>query len=248
MLQTRHKSAQPAGLPHLSPGQRLVLAATLGALVGAAFALLPRPAAAAEPPQPEFAFPVTGEWYYGEGYGAARQDPYPHAHDGIDVYAPDGTPIVAVEGGQITLVRSSGAGGNALFLSGDSGMGYYYAHLRNFAPGAGRGQQVEKGSVIAFMGRSGNVTGRPHLHLQLHPATGNGPGEMGSPSVDPRSFLDAITDPEEIPTAAVAPAAVVTPPPAVPAETKPDAATGVLVKVRSFLEAFRFGMVTAPRP
>lgn len=246
MLQTRHQSAQTAGFPHLSPRQRLVLAATLGALVGAAFVLLPRPAAA-EPPEPEFVFPVTGEWYYGEGYGAARQDPYPHTHDGIDIYAPDGTPIVAVEAGQITLVRSSGAGGNALFLSGDSGMGYYYAHLRNFAPGSGQGQRVDKGSVIAFMGRSGNVTGRPHLHLQLHPATAGGPGEMGSPSVDPRSFLDAIPDPDEIPTAVVAAATVETPPPA-QAETKPDAATGVLVKVRSFLEAFGFGMVTAPRP
>lgn len=73
-----------------------------------------------------------------------------------------------------------------MWVRGDSGMAYYYAHLQSWARGLAVGQRVEKGHVIGFVGDSGNAEGgAPHLHFELHPA-----GGPGTPARDPKPFLD----------------------------------------------------------
>ena len=65
-------------------------------------------------------------------------------------------------------------------------MAYYYAHLQSWAAGLQVGQRVEMGTIIGYVGDSGNARGgSPHLHFELHP--GGGPG---TPARDPKPFLD----------------------------------------------------------
>ena len=62
-----------------------------------------------------------------------------------------------------------------LWVAGDSGNGYYYAHLSAFAPGIHDGQRVRAGELVGFVGDTGNARGTsPHLHFEIHPG-GIGP-------------------------------------------------------------------------
>jgi murein DD-endopeptidase MepM/ murein hydrolase activator NlpD len=116
--------------------------------------------------------PVQGPVRLGQGWGAPR-DGGRRRHQGIDLLAPAGTPLVAVADGRIT--RSSnqdrGLGGISLRLTDRQGTGYSYAHnQRNLVH---LGQRVRRGQVIAQLGSSGNARGGPpHLHFQLHPGGG----------------------------------------------------------------------------
>ena len=96
------------------------------------------------------------------------------SHKGIDIFAPYGTPLVAVESGVITKVGTVNLGGLRIWLAGDSGTYWYYAHLSGIEPSLQVGQRVEVGDVIGFVGDSGNAQGTPpHLHLQMHPGNGD---------------------------------------------------------------------------
>jgi murein DD-endopeptidase MepM/ murein hydrolase activator NlpD len=89
-------------------------------------------------------------------------------HEGNDLFAPRGTPVVAVVGG--TVVQTVGKiGGNQVKLAGDDGVSYYYTHLDSFG-GAGR---VNAGDLVGYVGNSGNAVGGPtHVHFEAHPAGG----------------------------------------------------------------------------
>lgn len=131
-------------------------------------------------------FPVAGKANFSHDWGFPRYTPTPHLHEGTDVFAAFGTPIVTSETGRVIRMGTVGAGGISVWLRGDTGMAYYYAHLQNWAPGLAVGQRVERGSVIGFVGDSGNAEGgSPHLHFEMHP--GGGPG---TPARDPKPFLD----------------------------------------------------------
>ncbi len=96
-----------------------------------------------------------------------------HWHEGIDIFAPMGAPLVATEFGVITRVGTGKLGGLKVWLHGDSGTDWYYAHLSGFAPGLHEGMVVEPGDVIGYVGTSGNAVGTPpHLHMQVHPGGG----------------------------------------------------------------------------
>jgi murein DD-endopeptidase MepM/ murein hydrolase activator NlpD len=116
--------------------------------------------------------PVRGPVRLGQGWGAPR-DGGRRRHQGIDLLAPAGTPLVAVADGRITRINNHdrGLGGISLRLTDHRGTGYYYAHnLRNLVH---LGQHVRRGQVIGQVGSSGNARGGPpHLHFQLHPGGG----------------------------------------------------------------------------
>jgi hypothetical protein len=77
-------------------------------------------------------------------------------------------------------------GGNSVYFMGDDGYGLYGAHLQSFAPGLRTGAHVDAGTVLGFVGNTGDASGgTPHLHFQLYP-----PGHAWGSPVDPKSWLD----------------------------------------------------------
>ena len=92
-----------------------------------------------------------------------------HVHEAIDILAPRGTPVVAVEDGRIEKLFSSKRGGLTIYQFDPRGtFCYYYAHLDRYAPGLKEGQTVRRGQVIGYVGTSGNAAPQtPHLHFTI---------------------------------------------------------------------------------
>ena len=90
-------------------------------------------------------------------------------HDAIDIMAPRGTPVLAVEDGRIAKLFLSKAGGITLYqFDPDSRFAYYYAHLDRYVDGLIEGATVSKGQVIGYVGSTGNASlEAPHLHFAL---------------------------------------------------------------------------------
>lgn len=87
------------------------------------------------------------------------------AHTGLDISAPQGTPIKAAASGTVVSSgRDSHGYGNMIIISHGNGVQTYYAHCS--ALYAKAGQQVSQGEVIGAVGSTGNSTG-PHLHLEV---------------------------------------------------------------------------------
>jgi murein DD-endopeptidase MepM/ murein hydrolase activator NlpD len=81
-----------------------------------------------------------------------------------------GTPLVAIESGVITRTSNSSLGGISIYLTGESGARYYYAHLDRLQSGVKGGLSVTVGQQIGFVGSSGNASDwLPHLHFQYAP-------------------------------------------------------------------------------
>jgi murein DD-endopeptidase MepM/ murein hydrolase activator NlpD len=96
-------------------------------------------------------------------------------HEGIDLFAAYGSPVVAVADGTLFRVGYNGLGGWRLWLRDNAGTTFYYAHLSSFAPTATEGASVTGGTVIGFVGDSGDARGTsPHVHFEIHPG-GGGP-------------------------------------------------------------------------
>jgi murein DD-endopeptidase MepM/ murein hydrolase activator NlpD len=116
--------------------------------------------------------PVKGLVRIGQGWGAPR-DGGRRRHQGIDLLAPAGTPLVAVASGHISCLSNidRGRGGISLWLRDARGTTYYYAHNQHNL--VHLGQHVQAGHVIARVGATGNAKdGPPHLHFQIHPKGG----------------------------------------------------------------------------
>lgn len=93
------------------------------------------------------------------------------SHDAIDIMAARGTPVVAAAAGTVEkLYFSDGGGGITIYVrSPDRRWIYYYAHLDHYAPGLAEGQQVRPGSVIGFVGSTGDASpDGPHLHFAVN--------------------------------------------------------------------------------
>jgi murein DD-endopeptidase MepM/ murein hydrolase activator NlpD len=122
-----------------------------------------------------FVFPVGDPHSFWDSFGAPRMmgTGYEHAHQGTDIMAPFGTPLLACERGIITEMGTDVLGGTKLWLKGESGTYYYYAHLSAFAEGLTDGTVVDAGDIIGLVGDTGNAKGgAPHLHFEIHPDGG----------------------------------------------------------------------------
>jgi murein DD-endopeptidase MepM/ murein hydrolase activator NlpD len=116
-----------------------------------------------------YVFPVYGpEASFTDDFQAARAAT--GWHHGNDIFAPLGTPVLAVADGELFLVGLNAIGGNRLWLRDRAGNEFYYAHLSAYTPLAFDGSQVKAGDVIGFVGTTGDAVGTPpHLHFEIHP-------------------------------------------------------------------------------
>lgn len=136
-----------------------------------------------------FVFPVAGPHSFSDTFGAPRMfgTSYAHLHQGTDIFAASGTPLVAVERGVVFAVGTDVLGGIKLWLQGASNTKYYYAHLSGFAEGLTAGQVVAAGDVVGFVGNTGNAATTPaHVHFEVHP--------NGGPAVNPYPLLKIVDD------------------------------------------------------
>ena len=95
--------------------------------------------------------PVQGAVAYADTWGAARSGG--RSHQGVDMMAPSGTPLVAVVSGSVNF-KQTRLGGNSIWLSGNDGNRYFYAHLSSFE---GSSRSVSQGEVIGYVGSTGNA-------------------------------------------------------------------------------------------
>jgi murein DD-endopeptidase MepM/ murein hydrolase activator NlpD len=110
-------------------------------------------------------FPIRAHHEYGQGFGAGR------GHEGADVFAACGSPLVAARGGTVKINKFQSRAGNYVVIDGaQTGIDYMYAHLRDPAL-VGSGDRVHTGDPIGFVGDTGDASGC-HLHMELWDAPG----------------------------------------------------------------------------
>ena len=118
-----------------------------------------------------YSCPVGDPVFFVDTWGAGRSGG--RSHQGVDMMAPHGTPIYAMHAGRVTRMKTGGLGGIVLYMYGDDGNEYYYAHLQGYAAGIGVGSRVDAGDLIAYNGSTGNASASaPHLHFEVHPGGG----------------------------------------------------------------------------
>ncbi len=87
-------------------------------------------------------------------------------HKGIDIFAKEGTPVIAACSGVVVSVESNDNGGNVISILGPKWRIHYYAHMKSFK--VRHGEFISRGSEIGTVGTTGNATGKaPHLHYAI---------------------------------------------------------------------------------
>ena len=93
------------------------------------------------------------------------------SHQGVDIMAAYGNKVHAYVDGVISRQSTNSLGGTTLYLQGDDGNEYYYAHLSSYASRVG--QRVKAGELIAYNGNTGDARyTAPHVHFEVHPGGG----------------------------------------------------------------------------
>lgn len=124
-------------------------------------------------------------------------------HRGTDIFATQGTPVFAVDFGNVRATEDP-KGGNVLYLRSTDGTVYYYAHLAEYVGQYPR--KVDAGEILATVGTTGNAQGKaPHLHFEIHPS--------GKDAIDPYPELLKASRSETLPVP-------VAPVPPIPADVK----------------------------
>ena len=104
---------------------------------------------------------------YDEARSEGRQ------HNAIDIIAPQGTPVLAVDDGVVIKLFQSDKGGITLYQLDPSGKyAYYYAHLDRYADNIAEGKMLKQGDVVGYVGDTGNAgKGNYHLHFEVSKLT-----------------------------------------------------------------------------
>lgn len=137
---------------------------------------------------PSLSFPVAGKSSRDiQSFWGANRDGGLRSHEGVDIFAARGTPLLAATDGFITRVGERGLGGKQVWLrDGIFGSSLYYAHLDSII--AESGQQVKTGDTLGLVGNSGNAEfTAPHLHFGIYTNRG---------AVDPLPFIKNKNVPE----------------------------------------------------
>jgi murein DD-endopeptidase MepM/ murein hydrolase activator NlpD len=116
--------------------------------------------------------PVWGKPGLSDTFGAARSGG--RKHQGIDIFAEEGTPVLATTPGTVTRgAYNNSLGGTSFGFEDDQGNYHYYTHLsqaRNIAPGT----RLAAGDVLGYVGRTGNAANTPpHLHYSINEGRGS---------------------------------------------------------------------------
>ena len=113
--------------------------------------------------QQQFRFPVKGPHTYGDGFGAPRAG---HSHQGIDIFAKCGTPLIVTHTGVVKANAYQGSAGNYVVIDGQGvKQDYMYAHLMR-PSSLRKGQPVTTGDLVGKVGETGNASGC-HLHFEI---------------------------------------------------------------------------------
>jgi len=129
-------------------------------------------------------FPVGGRATWSHDWLFPRHEPELHFHEGTDVFAARGTPVLSPTAGTVR-VSNGGSGGLAVTVTQTDGTSWYLAHLD--AATVRTGDVVGPGAVVGTVGDSGNARGgSPHVHVEVWP--------FGGAPLDPKPLLDAYAD------------------------------------------------------
>lgn len=98
--------------------------------------------------------------------------PPARGHEGIDIFAKTGTPVISSTEGIVLSVGQNKLGGNVVWVMGPAGHRHYYAHLDRFAD-IEAGDRVRQGTLLGYVGNTGNArTTPPHLHYGIYTTGG----------------------------------------------------------------------------
>jgi peptidoglycan LD-endopeptidase LytH len=126
------------------------------------------------PPDESLNVPVAGvkAGQVADTWGARRGGG--RRHDGQDIFAPRGTPVVSATDGVVVRVGENRLGGQTVSVLGAGGRVYYYAHLNSYAEGLKVGDLVRAGTALGQVGTTGNARGTPpHLHFGVYTPAGS---------------------------------------------------------------------------
>ncbi|OZI26303.1 peptidase M23 [Bordetella genomosp. 9] len=103
-------------------------------------------------------------------WNAARSEG--RKHQGIDIFARRGTPVLSTTEGVVTQVGTNRLGGKVVWVMGPGHQMHYYAHLEDYGH-VKWGSHVMPGDVLGYVGNTGNAQGTPpHLHYGIYPPDG----------------------------------------------------------------------------
>lgn len=122
------------------------------------------------------------------------------SHEAIDIMAPRGTPVFAVDDGVVVKLFNSVPGGLTVYqFDAEGRLAYYYAHLDRYADGLSEGRRVRRCELLGHVGSTGNADPRaPHLHFAVFEL---GPQKQWWKGVALNPF-EALTAPEAVSTPA----------------------------------------------
>ncbi|SCY35430.1 Murein DD-endopeptidase MepM and murein hydrolase activator NlpD, contain LysM domain [Nonlabens sp. Hel1_33_55] len=139
--------------------------------------------------QPILEFPLAGKGNDAiQSFWGVARDGGRRSHEGNDIFADRGHPVVAAADGRISSVRDRGLGGKQIWLRDElTASSHYYAHLDSQLVTSG--QRVSRGDTIGLVGNTGNArTTPPHLHFGLYRTGG---------AVDPKPYIWKIPIPAD---------------------------------------------------